>query len=255
MTAISKNSDGYAWGDSFLSRIDPRVKIACVAGLLLVNLIGDSFLVSGAIALAMALLMIAGRIPYRRQLLMIAFPTTFALFAIISQTVFKGGEVFATLGPFDLHLQGFFHGLYLSLRIIAGGLIVVVLGVTTPINRLCPALRWFRAPATFVEIMQLTYRYLFDIHAEFTRMRDAQQVRLGWASARTGLASGRLLGGSLFLRVYDRGLRSSEAMRCRGSGTVINGGLPRPCRADIVAGLGAAFFIMILVLLALGVDS
>lgn len=255
MTAISNNGDSYAWGGNFLSRIDPRVKIACVAGLLLVNLLGASFIVSGAIALAMALLMIAGRIPYRRQLLMIAFPTTFALFAIISQTVFKGGEVFATLGPFDLHLQGFFHGLYLSLRIIAGGLIVVVLGVTTPINRLCQALRWFRAPATFIEIMQLTYRYLFDIHAEFSRMRDAQQTRLGWVSARTGLASSRLLGGTLFLRVYDRGLRSSEAMRCRGSGPVVNGALPRPGRMDILAGLGAAAFISILGLLAMGVAA
>jgi cobalt/nickel transport system permease protein len=252
---MSQNADGYAWGGSFLSRMDPRVKIASLAGLLLVNLLGASFLVSGAIAVAMALLMVVGRIPYRRQLMMIAFPTSFALFAIISQTVFIGGEVFASLGPFDLHLQGFSHGLYLSLRIVAGGLIVVVLGVTTPINRLCQALRWFRAPATFVEIMQLTYRYLFDIHAEFTRMREAQQVRLGWASARTGLASGRLLGGSLFLRVYDRGVRSSEAMRCRGSGTVVNGVLPRLCRADIIAGLAAASFIIILVLLALGVDS
>lgn len=255
MTSVSKNADGYAWGGSFLSRMDPRVKIAGVAGLLLVNLLGASFLVSGTIALAMVLLMIFGRIPYRRQLMMIAFPTSFALFAIVSQTVFVGGEVFASLGPFDLHLQGLSHGLYLSLRIIAGGLIVVVLGVTTPINRLCQALRWFRAPATFVEIMQLAYRYLFDIHAEFARMREAQQVRLGWATARTGLASGRLLGGSLFLRVYDRGVRSSEAMRCRGSGAVVNGDLPRPCRADAFAGLAAAAFIVILGILAVGAGS
>lgn len=203
----------------------------------------------------MALLMIVGRIPYRRQLMMIAFPTSFALFAIISQTVFIGGDVFATLGPFDLHLQGLSHGLYLSLRIVAGGLVVVVLGVTTPINRLCQALRWFRAPATFIEIMQLTYRYLFDIHAEYSRMREAQQVRLGWSSSRTGLASGRLLGGSLFLRVYDRGLRSSEAMRCRGSGSVVNGELPRPGRIDVIAGILAAVFISAMGILAMGVAA
>lgn len=255
MTGASRNGDGYAWGDSFLSRIDPRVKIAGVTGLLMVNLLAASYLVSGVIALAMALLMIAGRIPYRRQLLMIAFPATFALFAIISQTVFKGGEVFAALGPFDLHLEGFFHGLYLSLRVIAGGLIVVVLGVTTPLNRLCLALRWFRAPATFIEIMQLTYRYLFDIHAEFSRMREAQQARLGWSSARCGLASSRLLGGSLFLRVYERGLRSSEAMRCRGSGPVVNGALSRPGRLDILAGLAVAVFLGALSLLALGAPA
>ncbi len=218
----------------------------------MVNLMAASYLVSGAIALSMALLMIAGRIPYRRQLMMIAFPATFALFAIVSQTVFKGGDVFASLGPFDLHIEGLFHGLYLSLRVIAGGLIIVVLGVSTPLNRLCLALRWFRAPATFIEVMQLTYRYLFDIHAEFARMRQAQQARLGWSSARHGLASSQLLGGSLFLRVYDRGLRSSEAMRCRGSGPVVNGALPRPGRLDILAGLAVAAFLGALSLLALG---
>ncbi|MEK6537144.1 MAG: cobalt ECF transporter T component CbiQ [Actinomycetota bacterium] len=252
MTASSQNSDRYAWGDNFLTRIDPRVKIVGVTGLLMVNLMAASYLVSGAIALSMALLMIAGRIPYRRQLMMIAFPATFALFAIVSQTVFKGGDVFASLGPFDLHIEGLFHGLYLSLRVIAGGLIIVVLGVSTPLNRLCLALRWFRAPATFIEVMQLTYRYLFDIHAEFARMRQAQQARLGWSSARHGLASSQLLGGSLFLRVYDRGLRSSEAMRCRGSGPVVNGALPRPGRLDILAGLAVAAFLGALSLLALG---
>jgi len=255
MTGIAHNGDSYAWGDSFLIRIDPRVKITGFAGLLLVNLFRPSYLVSAAIALAMVLLLIAGRIPYRRQLLMIAFPSTFALFVVASQTVFKGGEVFAALGPFDLHRDGLLHGLFLSLRIIAGGLIVVVLGVTTPLNRLCLALKWFKAPSTFVEVMQLTYRYLFDIHAEFSRMREAQRTRLGWSSASTRLSSSRMLGGSLFLRVYDRGLRTSEAMRCRGAGPVVNGALHRPGRLDLLAGLAVSALLGGLIFLALGGQS
>jgi len=251
MTPAAKN-DGYAWSGSFLSMIDPRVKMAAVASLLVVNLVGASFMVSATIALAMALLMVAGRIPYRRQLLMIAFPSTFALFAVASQTLFKGNDIFASLGPFDLHRDGLLVGLYLSLRIIAGGLIVVVLGVTTPLNRLCLALRWFRAPATFVEVVQLTYRYLFDIHAEFSRMREAQRSRLGWRSARVGLSSSRMLGGSLFLRVYERGLRSSEAMRCRGAGPVVNGALSAPGRLDLAAGFAAASLLGLLVALSVG---
>jgi len=255
MAAFSHNNDGYAWGDSLLSRIDPRIKIVGFTGVLLLNLLGGSYMVSGTIAATMVLLMIAGRIPYRRQLLMISFPASFAIFTIVSQTVFMNGEIFASLGPFDLHLQGLYHGLYVSLRIVAGGLIVVVLGVTTPINRLCQALRWFRTPATFIEITQLTYRYLYDIYSEFSRMREAQQVRLGWSSARSGLASSRMLGGSLFMRVYDRGLRSSEAMRCRGSGPVVNGTLPIPGRSDVIAGIITAIFIVALGLTAWGMAA
>ncbi|MHB9052570.1 MAG: cobalt ECF transporter T component CbiQ [Thermoleophilia bacterium] len=251
MTHASGSSDSYTWGGSFLSRIDPRIKMGAIAGLLFINLLGASYLVSGTIALTMVLLMIAGRIPYRRQLLMIAFPSTFAVFAVVSQTLFRGNDVFSSLGPFDLHLDGLLHGLFLSLRIIAGGLIVVMLGATTPLNRLCLALRWFRIPATFVEVVQLTYRYLFDIHAEFTRMREAQRSRLGWSSAATGLASSRMLGGSLFLRVYERGLRSSEAMRCRGSGAVVNGTLASPGRIDLVAAISMIALLGILTALSI----
>ncbi len=249
MTPASASSDSYSWGNGFLSRIDPRIKIAAVTALLIINLLGKSYLVPATIALSMVLLMVAGRVPYRRQLLMIAFPSTFALFVVASQTLFKGNDVFAALGPFNLHRDGLLHGLYLSLRIIAGGLIVVMLGVTTPLNRFCLALRWYKTPATFVEVVQLTYRYLFDIHAEFSRMREAQRLRLGWSSASTGLASSRMLGGALFLRVYERGLRSSEAMRCRGSGPVVNGTLPRPGLLDLWAVLAVTVLIAGLALL------
>lgn len=236
MTAGSHTGDGFAWGGGLLSRIDPRVKIAGVTGLLIVNLVTRSFLVPGIIALSMVIIMVAGRIPYRRQLVMIAFPVSFALMAVISQTLFEGQTVMATLGPLDLHSDGLVHGLFISLRVVAGGLIVVVLGVTTPLSRLCLALRWFRVPVAFVEVVQMTYRYLFDIYSEFSRMKDAQRSRRGWSTAHNGLTSSRMLGGALFMRVYDRGLRSSEAMRCRGAGKLVSGSLPRPGRHDLLAG-------------------
>ncbi len=232
--------DGFPGQVSFLAGIDPRVKLAAAAAFLVVNLTAPTALAPAATAALMALLMLGSRTPYRRRLLMIAFPSTFAIFVIASQTVFHGGDVFATLGPFDLHRDGLFHGLFMSLRIIAGGLVIVVLGVSTPLNRLCLALKWFRAPATFVEVVLLTYRYIFDTRAQLLRMRDAQRARLGWSSARRGLGSSRMLGGSLFLEVYERGLRSAEAMRCRGAGPVVAGSLPRLGRIDKLALLAAA---------------
>lgn len=252
MTGASHSGSEYAWGRGRLSRIDPRIKIASVAGLLTVNLLAATFLVPLILAVSMFLVMIAGGIPYRRQLVMIAFPATFAIFIIASQTVFEGSETFARIAWLDLHGDGFRRGLFLALRVVAGGLVVVMLGVTTPINRLCLALKWFRVPATFVEVVQLTYRYLFDIHAEYYRMRDAQRSRLGWSSPGTGLASSRLLGGALFLRVYERGLRSSEAMSCRGAGPVVSGALPPLARLDLGAALLSAALVVALVLAAWG---
>jgi len=251
MTKEAHNRDSYAWGNNFLSRIDPRVKMASAAALLALNLVTPSFLAALLISLAIIGVMVAGNIPYRRQLVMIAFPLTFALFVIVSQTLFEGKEILGSVGPFDLHRDGLCHGLFLSLRIVAGGLVVVLLGVTTPLNRLCLALRWFRVPVTFVEVVQLTYRYLHDIHAELSRMKDAQRARLGWKSTGTGLASSRMLAGALFLHVYERGVRSAEAMRCRGAGPVLGGTLPRLGRLDLVAVITTALMICLLVLLSL----
>lgn len=218
--------------------------------ILILNLYASSFAIPLMIAVASVSLMVAGRISYRRQLLMIAFPMMFATFVIVSQILFEGSEVFYRVGPLNLHMDGLLHGLFLSLRIVAGGLTVVLLGVSTPLNRLCLGLRWFRIPLTFLEILQLTYRYLFDIRTEFYRMRDAQRARLGWSSAKAGLSSSKMLGGSLFLRVFERGLRSSEAMRCRGSGPVVSGPLEAPARLDLAAGLIAGIFVICLLTLS-----
>ncbi len=229
-----------AGASGFLGRIDPRVKLSAAAAFLIVNLISRTPLAQVAIIALMGLLLLAGRTPYRRRLLLIAFPSTFAIFVVASQTVFHGGEVFASLGPFDLHRDGLFHGLFLSLRIIAGGMVIVVLGVSTPLHRLCLAMKWFRTPDIFVEVVLLTYRYIFDLRAQLLRMRDAQRTRLGWSSRGRGLASSRMLGGSLFLEVYERGLRSAEAMRCRGAGPVAAGSLPQLGRIDRWALMAAA---------------
>jgi cobalt/nickel transport system permease protein len=161
----------------------------------------------------------------------------------------------AGIGPLDLHSDGLMQGAMISLRILAGALVVVVLGVSTPINRLSLALRWFKVPTIFVEVLQLSYRYLFDIHAEFSRMREAQRVRLGWSSARKGLASSRMLGGALFIRVYDRGLRSGEAMRCRGSGSLLTGDLGRPGRMDLGAAAALTLFVAVLIFISVAVPA
>lgn len=248
MTGASHgHGDDFAWGDSMLSRLDPRVKIAGVAGLLAVNLTSRSVIVCGAIGVLVFALMVAGRLPYRRQLLMIAFPASLAVFAVFSQALFSGEAALLSLGPFTFHTDGFYHGLFIALRIVTGGLVVVLLGATTPLNRLCLALRWYRVPDTFVELVQMTYRYLYDTYAEFFRMRQAQRARLGWSSARTGLASSRMLGGALFMRVFERGIRSAEAMRCRGAGPVVSGVMPALRREDLAV---AAVLCLVLAVLA-----
>jgi cobalt/nickel transport system permease protein len=105
--------------------------------------------------------------------------------------------------------------LYLrALAIVTLGLAVVY---STPMVVLLRALQAFRLPRVLVEITLLTYRYLFTLWWELTRMRWALAAR-GFQT-RGGLRSHRTLAqvvGVSLVRSMERTERIQLALRCRG---------------------------------------
>lgn len=95
-------------------------------------------------------------------------------------------------------------------------LAVIVLSNTTPFAELLRFLRAVRAPAIFVTILALMYRYLFVLIDEFERIDRARQSRTfarGWY--RTWFISSTVLG-ALFVRSTERAERIYAAMCARG---------------------------------------
>ena len=105
----------------------------------------------------------------------------------------------------------------LALRVLAVGLLALVLTRTAPLARTFAAAHALGVPGVLVQIAQLAYRYTFLLAAEVRRTRVALRSR-GFQT-RTDRHTYRTLGyavGALLVRSGDRAERVSDAMRCRG---------------------------------------
>jgi cobalt/nickel transport system permease protein len=88
---------------------------------------------------------------------------------------------------------------------------------TAPLTDTLKAAHALRVPGVLVQLVLLTYRYLFVLSAELNRLRIALRVR-GYRN-RANQHSYRTVGhvaGTLLVRGSEQAERVAQAMRCRG---------------------------------------
>ncbi|MED4927779.1 energy-coupling factor transporter transmembrane component T [Bacillus smithii] len=73
----------------------------------------------------------------------------------------------------------------------------------------------------FIELITLTYRFIFVIMEESINIYQSQSSRLGYITIRQGMKSLVLLISVLFLKVFERTKQLSIAMNSRGYGDEI----------------------------------
>lgn len=116
---------------------------------------------------------------------------------------------------------------------------------TTPMDRLCAALRRIHVPAVLVTLLLLTYRYISVLLREVSVMSEAYALR---APGQKGIhisAWGSFLG-QLLLRSMDRAQELYQSMKLRGFQGAFRHAAPPPMTwADGLYGLGwAALFLL-----------
>jgi len=208
-------------GSFFLDGVDPRVKIFALCGFLILNLFARSLLLPSALLISAVGLLAASGIRPGALLRLFLVPSGVALMVLGTQLFWMGGvhHIFdVTLAGIHLvaTLKGLRRGGVIALQVLSGVSLIRLVTRTTPSHRLLEAIRWFRCPETLIEVGLLMFRYIFLLFEEGGRIREAQRVRLGYASKREALRSASVLGGILFIRAYDRAERLTESMRCRG---------------------------------------
>jgi cobalt/nickel transport system permease protein len=225
-----RSGDRLAWQGRGLARVDARLKLAGTVLLLVLNLVGGWVVSLALLVAALALLVWVQRI--RRAVLAVRLVPALVVFGML--LLLRGFSVpgralllldLPLLAPVQLTTAGLAAGAQLGLVVLAGVAMVVLLGVSTPLPALLPALRWYRVPSLLVEIGLLMYRYLFLMAEEGGRIRQAQRLRgpqVPWARAMGGLSR---LGAILLVRSYDRAQRVHDAQRLR-SGEVSLPGAP-----------------------------
>ena len=101
----------------------------------------------------------------------------------------------------------------------------ILLASTTPFPDLLLALRFLRVPKVLVSVVGLMWRYLFVLVDEVFRMSRARTSRSGIGEDPGRRVGGSLrwraqvtggMAGSLFLRSFERGERTYQAMLSRG---------------------------------------
>lgn len=216
-----RTGDRLTWQPRRLQRVDARLKLAVVAGLLVANLLAGWAVSLALLVIASALLLVWQRV--RPPALVIRLAPAVI---VASMLVVLRGFTIPGRGILSMHLpglatvsftvEGVAAGAELGLVVLAGVMLMLVLGLTTPLPALLSALRWYRVPALLVDIGMLMYRYLFLFVEEAGRMRQAQRLRgprVSWSRAMGGFSR---LGANLLIRSFDRSQRVYDAQRLRG---------------------------------------
>jgi len=197
--------DKYADLESFIHRIDPRVKIVTFfAFILFVVLTNEtaylSFLLYGTILL---ILLFSSRIPFlfmfKKSLVVIPFVVLIAIFI-----------------PFIKKENGIILFWGIVIKSYLSILSMILLTSSTKFTNLLKALEKLKLPKIFIMIISFMYRYSFLIVDEVQRMQRAKESRtFQKQNPIYALKTLSNIVGVLFLRSYERGERVYLAMCSR----------------------------------------
>jgi len=222
--------DRYHETDSFIHRLDPRVKVVVTVAFILSNaLLPDgAWIASGLAWLVLLFANISSRlgITFTLKRSFVALP-----FALVAITVLFSvtGEPLASLRflIWDLTITdvGILRFVSILIRSWLSVQMAILLVATARFPDIIHALEHLRVPSILTTIIAFLYRYLFVLGDEVFRLMRARESRSA-ALAVSGTRSGRSavwqakvaghMAGQLFLRSYERSDRVYNAMLARG---------------------------------------
>jgi cobalt/nickel transport system permease protein len=201
-----------------LSRLDPRWKLAALTLAAAAAAVVHKPAAAAAALIGAALLALLGRLPWRWWALRVAPAVLFvAVFALPLVFLRQGNTPVWQVGPAVLSAPGAETALVLVCKAAALVTLVLVLLATAPLDATLKAAHALHAPGLLVQLTLLSYRYLFLLADELSRLRITLRVR-GYRN-RANLHSYRTIGavtGALLVRGWERAERVGQAMRCRG---------------------------------------
>ena len=209
----------YSSGHSAVHHLDPRTKIilALVYAVIVVSTPPHHLLAYVVYAGLLSWGVAAATIPLSHILSRTAAVLPFSVLAAVWLPFLHGGAKVALLGGWlELSVSGLWLFAGVVMKSFLGACAAILLASVTPFGDLIGSLRKMGVPAVLVDMLALTYRYLFVLLEEAMRLRRAATAR-GYRP--TWLAQAMLIGrliGQLFLRSYERAERVYGAMVQRG---------------------------------------
>ncbi len=174
--------DFYVPRDSWLHRLDPRVKLwGVLLGFITAFLLSHLWM-QGAFLLGLHLLLLHNRIPWRALHRLWRQMTVLVILILALQPFFApSGEVLVSVGPLRLTVGGLIEGGLLAVRALVIAFLVGTLLFTTDQRTLVQALVRLGLPYIWGLTFSLTLRFLPAIQQLFVTVREAQAAR-GWVA-------------------------------------------------------------------------
>jgi cobalt ECF transporter T component CbiQ len=226
LVRTSLASDDVSAAPGLLQRLDARVKLVTLVGLLVTAAFVHHVAVLALLYLAVAGLAFASRIPLRRFVarVWLVVPLFTGIIVIpATLNVITPGRVVVPLGHWwfgneiGFTSQGLTAAALLVTRVGVSVSLVLLLTLTTPWPRLLGALRALFVPRAFVEVLAMAHRYVYQLLATVADMYTARKARsTGERSTHSGRAFVAASAGALFGKSYALSDEVHQAMVARG---------------------------------------
>ncbi len=175
---MSVSFDLYVSGDSWLHRMDPRVKLLLSFALTLLLFLWPTPTVIGLMLVLLHIALRLADVPWSQLrwvwMMMLPLHLFVPLAWFLLQPV---GPVFAVWGPFRLSVGGAWHGLWAVLRLDALAFAAFLWLFTTDPAMILRTFLGLRIPHTLALVLALSIRYLPTVAGLYEQIRDAQQAR------------------------------------------------------------------------------
>lgn len=197
--------DTYAY-ESRLKGWNPQLKAIVSVAALLFCIMADNVWVSVFLILSMAgMTVLAGGLSWKRYAALLKIPFAFLIMGTLAILI---GVSRVPYGWFSVSLGGYYfyitkEGIFLVLGLILkamgalGAMYMLVL--STPASEVIGVFRRLHVPEILLELMNMTYRFIFVMMDTQNSMRTAAQSRLGYCDFKTFCRTFGSIGGNLFV--------------------------------------------------------
>ena len=204
-------------GDSFIQRLDPRVKIVIVSLFSVVVAAANRFQVlTWALALSI-LIVLTANVPIKELMRRLIPVNMLIIFLWLFLPFTFAGETLFFIGPLTVTREGVLYATRITIKSNAIMLVLIALVASTPIFTFGHAMHELGITQKIVHLFFFTYRYIHVIHREYSRLVNSMKIR-GFIP-KTSLHTYRTYAymvGMLLVRSLDRAQRVHNAMLCRG---------------------------------------
>jgi cobalt/nickel transport system permease protein len=202
--------DEYSKIDSFLGRLDPRIKVLSFLALIICIVFTKptAFKDFAFYGILLSILIGISKIPLQYLLKRFLMVTPFIMMTVLFIPFLKGEEVMRVILWESCTLIITREGLVMLWNIVIKSyfslIAMTLLTASTAFPKLLKALESLRFPHLFIMILSFMYRYIFVIQDEFMKMKQAKESRSVGGSRRLQLKALTNMIGVLFIRSYER---------------------------------------------------